>query len=93
MTNQYKGVELTLLDYEDVFFCAFSYYPGTAGSWYRRNGDPGDPPEAAEVEFTSIVYQGKEFKPSGDEAIKLEEAAMQYAYDDRRDCDDPREDR
>ena len=31
------------------------YYPGSPGTWYRRNGDPGDPPEPAEWELTSVI--------------------------------------
>jgi hypothetical protein len=27
--------------------------PAFPGSWYSRNGDPGDPPEPAEVEILS----------------------------------------
>lgn len=32
-----------------------NYYPGSPGSMYRSNGDPGDPPEDDEVEVTKIV--------------------------------------
>ena len=31
------------------------YSPGFAGSWYRNNGDPGDPPESAEITINSIM--------------------------------------
>jgi hypothetical protein len=37
---------------------SFSYYAGREGSMYKRNGDPGDPPEDAEIEILSIEYSG-----------------------------------
>ena len=43
------GVELGGL----IFECGFLYSPGRPGTMYRKNGDPGDPPEEAELELTS----------------------------------------
>lgn len=31
------------------------YTPGNPGTWYRSNGDPGDPPEPAECDILSII--------------------------------------
>lgn len=39
----------------------YKYYPGFPGQMYRANGDPGDPPEPAEVEIMGIYVQN-EFK-------------------------------
>lgn len=36
----------------------FKYSPGRSGSWYKRNGDPGDPPEPAEVEIIKVAFNG-----------------------------------
>lgn len=33
----------------------FDYKPATSGSWYKRNGDPGDPPEPAELEIEKLT--------------------------------------
>lgn len=30
-------------------------YPGSPGTMYLRNGDPGDPPEPPEVDFDSVT--------------------------------------
>lgn len=32
----------------------FKATPGSPGSWYKRNGDPGDPPEPGEIEILGI---------------------------------------
>lgn len=36
----------------------FHYRQGHPGSWYRRNGDPGDPPEPDEVEVVGVHIDG-----------------------------------
>lgn len=33
----------------------YTYSPGRAGSMYARNGDPGDPPEPAEIDIFSVI--------------------------------------
>lgn len=38
----------------------FHYRQGHPGSWYRRNGDPGDPPEPDEVEVVGIYTEGSD---------------------------------
>lgn len=35
------------------------YHPGHPGSWYKKNGDPGDPPEDAEIEILSVTQQDR----------------------------------
>lgn len=35
----------------------FKCYPGLPGAWYKHNGDPGDPPEPAEVEILGVYRQ------------------------------------
>lgn len=32
-----------------------NYIPAFAGTMYKRNGDPGDPPEPSETEFLNIT--------------------------------------
>jgi hypothetical protein len=38
-----------------------TYWPAYAGCWYRKNGDPGDPPEPAEAEITSICKSNGDY--------------------------------
>lgn len=35
-----------------------SYAPGFAGSFYKNNGDPGDPPEPDEVQVDTVTLDG-----------------------------------
>lgn len=64
-----------------------NYYPGSPGSMYRANGDPGDPPEDDEVEVTKVTRldTGEELDwdslPSACQE-KLEEAARDRAAAD-----------
>jgi hypothetical protein len=37
-----------------------SYYKGSPGHYYARNGDPGDPPEPPEFEIEKIELNGEE---------------------------------
>ena len=34
------------------------YFPGRPGSFYRRNGDPGDPPDPAEANLLLVMCEG-----------------------------------
>jgi len=34
------------------------YIKGHPGSFYRSNGDPGDPPEPDQFEITNVVWNG-----------------------------------
>lgn len=36
-----------------------NYSAGSPGSFYRANGDPGDPPEYPEFEIHTVTYNGK----------------------------------
>jgi hypothetical protein len=40
---------------DDEYTVTFEAHRGHPGSWYKRNGDPGDPPEDDELEITSIL--------------------------------------
>lgn len=49
----------------------FNYYPGHPGSMYRRNGDPGDPPEPADIDVLSYARNdGEKIDESFDEVIQ-----------------------
>lgn len=40
------------------------YSPGRPGSFYKRNGDPGDPPEPAEFEIDTVTNaEGENIMP------------------------------
>ena len=52
ITMVYKGVTLEI---------EYNYTPGDPGKMHLANGDPGWPPEPAEVEITKLdlVYEGE----------------------------------
>lgn len=66
----------------------------TPGTMYARNGDPGDPPEAGETEYNSVVVRGEDGKVLYDQRNRinpcdgykiidwddLEEAARENAF-------------
>ena len=70
--------------------------PGFPGTMYARNGDPGDPPEPAEAEITSV--SGPDGEIDFDSLSQtdqhslyekaLEEAGNQYQEDDHPGYED-----
>lgn len=34
------------------------FYEGSPGSFYRSNGDPGDPPEPSSFEINKVIWDG-----------------------------------
>jgi hypothetical protein len=38
--------------------CKYDFLPGSPGCMYKRNGDPGNPPEPAEVHLTEVDLGG-----------------------------------
>jgi len=64
---------------------SFTYSPGHPGSWYRRNGDPGDPPDPAEADVVKVMCDGVDITALAADAISdhpaFEEAAAE-AYND-----------
>jgi hypothetical protein len=42
-------------DAEREVIVTAEYTPGHPGSFYRHNGDPGDPPESAECEIAGVI--------------------------------------
>lgn len=40
-----------------------NFSPGSPGTFYRSNGDPGDPPESAEFEIEKVIWQGVDIAP------------------------------
>lgn len=54
------GKSVTIdLPFGEGFAQVTGYYtPGRAGTMYKRNGEPGDPPEPPEFELESIVVGG-----------------------------------
>lgn len=62
----------------------YSYLPGYAGCRYQRNGDPGFPPEAAEVEFVSAkLIDGDGLAPTTEQ---IKEWAQDWLDDDGYDA-------
>lgn len=58
----------------------FKYWPGHPGTWYRRNGDPGDPPEPAEVEVTSVTVDGWDITELAAEYLSESDDFMEAAW-------------
>lgn len=55
---RYTNVTVTLHHDDDVEVTFDTrVWHGTPGSWYKRNGDPGDPPEPAEVEILTATVR------------------------------------
>lgn len=83
---------ITVNDEEIEVTVEGSYTPGYAGRWYAPNGDPGDPPEPAEVEVESITdSDGKTYdydSLSDGEKERLDEKAQNEAESDI-DGDEP----
>ena len=66
---------------EGIYLASFTFYPGHPGTWYRRNGDPGDPPEPDEIELHEIVLHGnggmaQEIEEPSDELVDALEQAI-----------------
>jgi len=82
--QHFKDVEAFTRDWDDPLLVTFNYYPGFPGSMYKSNGDPGDPPEDAEIEFISAFLNGEDvldkLSPRGLEDIR--EECLEYAEED-----------
>jgi hypothetical protein len=39
------------------------FSPGKPGTFYRSNGDPGDPPEPTEFQIEKVIWQGVDIAP------------------------------
>lgn len=51
------AMDITLSDEEDneqEYYCEYNFTPSVPGFAYRKNGDPGDPPEPEEIEITVL---------------------------------------
>ena len=67
-----------------LYDVTFTYYSGSNGTMYARNGDPGDPPEDPEVEVLSILdSEGNDIfsKLTVQEAEDLLDACHKYGAD------------
>ena len=58
----------------------FRCYPGHPGSWYRRNGDPGDPPEPAELEIISVKRGGADITDEYAEFLSESDSFAEVAW-------------
>lgn len=56
----YRTVDCGALGEHEARILA-KYWPGRPGSFYKRNGDPGDPPEPDEAEILSVSLFGLDF--------------------------------
>ena len=56
---KYVNVELFISRFSDPVYVDFDYYKGSPGSMYTKHGDPGNPPEAPEIELLIVrPYRG-----------------------------------
>lgn len=74
---QRKGIELFIPYCDGPFYVDYSYYPATPDVLTRRNGDPGEPGDAADVDFHKIAA-----RPEGDDLYEiLSESAIDNLID------------
>jgi hypothetical protein len=72
----------------------FSFSPGRPGSFYKRNGDPGDPPEPDSIDFVSAHRWPKGDCTPAEEAwasdwlAEHEDDAAEVAWTDRIEEED-----
>lgn len=78
-----RDVTVTVWDDCDLLVVEARVWPGTPGTLYRRNGDPGDPPEPAEVEVLSVTRSGVEWLGELPRAVleRVEAAAIEACED------------
>ena len=86
----YFEKEIFVSAYDDPLIVEFNYYPGSTGSMYKKNGDPGDPPEGEEVEVLSAKVGSRKGRDvydelSDEDKATIEEQACILANEDR-DC-------
>ena len=81
MMKKYSHVHLFIEDFDDALVVNFDYYSGTPMTMYKKNGDPGDPPE---VEILSALHAGIDISAtlSSDAADRLEAACFEYVEGD-----------
>lgn len=48
------SIETFITDRDETFLVEYTFSPGVPGVAYKKNGDPGDPPEDEEIEITSV---------------------------------------
>lgn len=66
---------LTLWGFDCEAHITFTYSPGRPGTWYKRNGDPGDPPEPDELDIESVKVDGSEVPELSDRQWAIVEQA------------------
>lgn len=42
----------------ELWEVVYDYSPSSPGCMYKRNGDPGDPPEAEEIDINEVYAEG-----------------------------------
>ena len=79
----YKGEEIFISTFDDPLLVSFNYTKGRPGSMYKSNGDPGDPPEDAEVEVLSATFNGLDVYDllTAEEQREIEDACFEIAYE------------
>lgn len=88
-----QTMPITFENEEIEITVSYKYTSGTLGTMYNRNGDPGDPPEAAEVDIHTIKSSdGKDLTNSipGDDDEKIIDYVLENHVEE--DYDPPEED-
>jgi hypothetical protein len=76
-------MHITRQDREIEVGLSGTFVKGRAGTWYKRNGDPGDPPEPDEIEdLEASLKDGDEAELSDDEYEQACEILIERAYDE-----------
>lgn len=93
---KFSSIVLDNDDVESVVTVTANVVPGSPGTMYDRNGDPGDAPSPDEVEIQHIVREdGSEIEfnsLSETTRDRLDEEAMQAYADSLEDAEADRED-
>lgn len=80
---------VTIPSYENELRVLGTYYPGSPGSMYKRNGDPGDPPEDPEFDIHHIFDGDKEVTQEFIDDEDLYEAILEKIGEVEQRYDEP----
>ena len=84
--TKYSDEEMFVSQFDDPVLVSFNYYKGSPGSMYKRNGDPGDPPEGSEVDIICAMYNGVDVydELNDEDKAMIRESCFEIAEEDER---------
>jgi len=63
MWGEVRGIEIKVEKSTHRYLAEYKYLPATQGSNYTKHGDPGYPPEGAEVDLIAVKIAGLDILP------------------------------